>query len=76
MQHIADDNGVPVSLKTAKEVIANRKKIEGSLNKEVKVRIDQLVDQMTVIGRQMQRVLENADEINLDKNYEEEQEIT
>ena len=51
MQHIADDNGVPVSLKTATEVIKNRKRIEGSLNKEVKVRIDKLVDQMTVIGR-------------------------
>ena len=50
LKHMYEDPGVPVSLDISNNVIKRRKEIEKTLNKEVKVKIDDLVKQMTDIG--------------------------
>ena len=69
MKHVAEDDGIPISLKQTKEVNRKRSLLEKDLASKVKCKIDDLTMQMTIIGKEILNTMKNADEINKNSNY-------
>ena len=70
MQHVAEDDGMPISLDKTKEVNRKRHLLEKDLACKVKTKIDDITMQMTGIGKEILKTLRNSKEIDNNKSYE------